>query len=129
MASNKNQVVGIIGVEHWEQETKHQLRVIKNKMGRNLMLVGDFLLAKMLVRTPIEFGPLRESGVVHRPTMQGLDQTMQISFGNEQVYYAVIVHERLDLNHKAPTQAKFMESVLQEEQSTITTIIGAGVKL
>ncbi len=127
MANNK--VVGILGVQHYEQESKKQLRTIKNKMGRNMMLLGDFLLAKMLVKTPIEFGPLRESGVVHRPIMKGLDQTMQITFGNEKVDYAVHVHERLDLKHAAPTQAKFMESVIQEEEANVIAILGAGVKL
>ncbi len=118
--------VFFVGFVEFETNSKSEVKRTRNRLVDNMNLMGDFLLAKMMVRTPYEFGELRRSGVVHPTEIKGNQLEMVISFGNEKVDYAVYVHERLDLQHASPTQAKFMESVIQEEESAMISILGRG---
>lgn len=60
-------------------------------------------------------GSLRDSGMVHEPEMVGKRIYVNMTFGNDEVDYAVYVHEDLEAEH-AIGQAKFMESVLNESR-------------
>lgn len=78
------------------------------------------LLPKMQDRTPVKFGILRASGFVEKPTRRGRTIVVYISFGGPAAPYAWIVHEDLDAHHNVG-QAKFAESVLNEEENNIPT--------
>jgi len=71
---------------------------------------ATMVVAKNL--TPWQFGALRDSGKVEEPkeTREGVD--VQLTFGGPSAPYALYVHERVDVFHKAPTQAKFLETAM-----------------
>lgn len=64
-------------------------------------------------RTPVDTGKLRASGLVHEPERKGRNISVELTFGNEEVDYAVPVHENLDAFHEVG-QAKYLESTLKE---------------
>lgn len=78
-------------------------------------------------RTPVDTGTLRGSGYVDLPQDQGDRITQTFGFGGAASDYALIVHERLDVNH--PTgQAKFLESVVLERERELSEIVKREIK-
>ena len=67
--------------------------------------------------TPVEFGPLRASGFVDLPVSAGERIYVLLGFGGASAPYAIYVHERMDLRHKPPTQAKYLEQPFRQAQS------------
>ena len=91
------------------------LKKIEGKLPRN---VGRALYEEALIeqkesmaRTPVEFGTLRNSHETSFPSYKGDEVSVEIKVGGPAAPYAVAVHERLDVHHKAG-QAKFLESTL-----------------
>src|SRR5690242_969348 len=80
---------------------------------------GLYLLNKTLPLTPIDTGGLRASGFVEK---NGTGFKTQVTVGFTQPY-ATFVHERMDLHHAAPTQAKFLESASARYRDQIARII------
>jgi len=70
-------------------------------------------MKEMKARTPKDTGDLEESGEVDDPEMKNGEIRVPMHFGNDEVDYAVYVHEDLDAYHRTG-QAKYMESVLNE---------------
>lgn len=70
---------------------------------------GEAIMAAAKPITPIEFGALRSTGHVEPPRREGSRIEVVIGFGGASAPYALIVHERMDLRHRAPTQAKYLE--------------------
>lgn len=66
-----------------------------------------FELSQSLV--PKDTWALHDSGSVQL-RFRGPLATADISYGSSEVDYALVVHERLDLRHDPPTQAKYLES-------------------
>lgn len=61
------------------------------------------------VLVPVDTGRLKASGFIQtRRTSRGVSGVVGYAPGSNPPY-AAIVHERLDLNHESPTQAKFLE--------------------
>lgn len=121
-------VCQVLGVEHMRQESEKALRASRDKMRPALTRAGEYLLQKTLPRVPIEFGDLRASGVVSRPFSVGQEHLVNVTFGNDDVNYAGYVHERLDVYHEPPTQAKFLEYTTQVESENLLAIIATGMK-
>lgn len=64
---------------------------------------------------PVKTGRLKRSGFLElRSGSRGPVVTMGYGKNNDPPYTA-IVHERLDLWHKPPTRAKFLQSALEED--------------
>lgn len=82
------------------------------KLGSALYQEAQVILKETLPITPIQYGNLRTSGHVDPPATTGATTTVVIGFGGAAAPYALYVHERLDLAHKPPTQAKFLETVV-----------------
>jgi hypothetical protein len=63
---------------------------------------------------PVDTGDLKRSGFLEvRPRKSGVDAA--IGYGRfGQPSYAAMVHERLDFRHAPPTQAKFLETAINE---------------
>ena len=79
---------------------------------------------------PIKTGALRESGTLR--VNKGLKQPRaEISYGGKDIFYAAIVHERTDLNHKSPTRAKFLQSAMEEDageyRGRVVALINGGL--
>lgn len=84
--------------------------------------LGDILHDEMeaiMVRAtelcPVDTGTLRDSAKVSPPMRQGAQAVaVEGSFGGNAREYAAYVHERLDVYHEPPTQAKFLETAAIE---------------
>lgn len=78
---------------------------------------------------PVKTGALKASGQIvksSQPFDNGLyDSTVQ--YGNEQVAYAVYVHEDLTKHHLAPTQAKFLEIPLSRNRPRIIELMKTNI--
>jgi hypothetical protein len=78
---------------------------------------------------PVATGALRDSGRVTKKPIgaSGFPETA-VEYGNENVTYAVYVHENLEVEHKAPTQAKYLEVPLLKNRDHLKTIVAARLK-
>jgi hypothetical protein len=70
--------------------------------------------------TPYFAGALRASGKVEKPKRDANVVSIDITFGGAAAPYALWVHERVDLHHQPPTQAKFLESAALERAPQYT---------
>ena len=62
---------------------------------------------------PVDQGPLRQSGHVDDPVIQGDEVSVTLGYGNSAVEYAVYVHEDLNAFHPGGGQAKYLEKPLK----------------
>ena len=88
------------GVEGYAPGSK-----VKNKRGY-LVKISRAIYIKSLYYCPIDTGKLKASAAFLDNSDYGF---CKISYGNNNVGYAIYVHELLDREHIAPTQAKFLE--------------------
>lgn len=56
-------------------------------------------------------------------TGAGLNTVVQVTYGSEEAYYALWVHEDLDKYHEPPTQAKWLERAVRETRGTCKSIV------
>jgi len=74
---------------------------------------------------PVDTGKLKESGWISVSSRKS-DGAIRgvVSYGRMgKPFYAVYVHERLDLYHKPPTQAKFLQRALEERINRVAVRI------
>lgn len=111
----------------------------KPEMGRAEYAEASIEMTEMKQRTPVWNpkrklppghvpGSLRASGTVHEPETRGDKVSVDLSFGNAEVDYAVVVHEDLEAEH-ATGQAKYMESVLNESAPYMGRRLAARISL
>lgn len=118
----------IRGIPEVEEQMVKDLEQRWDKVTKGAREEGTRILERVVARTPIKTGALRKSGrlIIDKRDSGGRFATsrhaasMQLawSFGNSKVDYAIPVHEILYATHKIG-QAKFLESVLNEEESSI----------
>lgn len=82
-------------------------------------------------RTPVDYGTLRDSGVVSQPKIKGVNQhvdniSVEIGFGGAAAHYAIYVHEDLDAKHEVG-QAKFLSSAMDEASGKFVEVVSANV--
>lgn len=77
------------------------------------------------VYCPIDTGALRGTALVTAELRELPLASADIRFGDG-IDYAVFVHERLDLFHQPPTQAKFLQRAVDELSPQMTVRIGEG---
>lgn len=58
---------------------------------------------------PIDFGNLRDTGIVGQPEERGSHIVVELGYGGPSASYAIHVHENLEAQHRPPTQAKYLE--------------------
>jgi hypothetical protein len=75
-------------------------------------------------RTPVEFGALKRSHVVHEPVISGDEITVMITVGGVAAPYALDVHEDLEAFHD-DGEAKFLESTIRESAGHMASRIAA----
>lgn len=70
------------------------------------------------VLVPKKTGALKNSGFIEVRTDLKVNPRGEVGYGRGGVpHYAAIVHENLDAQHAAPTQAKYLEQAVDEELS------------
>ena len=119
----------VFTIEQFPDDTELQqfVRSTRDKIRQNMLKEGTRLMGLMRARTPYRNGSLKNSGLVQGPDDEGNDIIVVLSFGNDQVNYAIPVHERINLRHRHG-RAKFMESVVQEEAGNIAPNITEGIR-
>lgn len=75
---------------------------------------------------PVETGALRSSGFVEPPKVSGTTVVVRLGYGGAAKEYALIVHERLGVNHPVG-QAKYLETPVLERLPGMATRIRARV--
>jgi hypothetical protein len=69
--------------------------------------------------TPVKTGALRASSYLE-VTDRGQTPRVELGFGKGgQPEYAVYVHEMVEIPHKPPTRAKFLQSAVLEDQANV----------
>ena len=81
------------------------------------------------VYTPIDTGDLRNSSKVEMIERAPPRAVMEITFGDADTPYAALVHERLDLRHASPTQAKYLQRAVDELLPQMTELVGRGATI
>lgn len=97
------------GMEALDALPQAGLEAVVPALSQTLYREAEAVMAESKRIVPVETGALRASGQVQPPEVEGTRVSVRMGYGNAAVPYAVYVHERLDLKHKPPTQAKFLE--------------------
>jgi len=80
-------------------------------------LEPTFQLSQVYV--PVKTGKLKASGYLRKVGI-GKNARAAIGYGlHNSPHYALIVHERTDIPHRDPTQAKFLERAIDEDSQNI----------
>ncbi len=115
-----------------------ELAKIEMGVNRGIEIAALKLAGRSLELTPRDTGALRASLFIEgisfkanttKPT--GIDPLMIVGYDrNNEAPHAVFVHERLDLRHDPPTQAKFLTTAFNELQPLLIAILkkNAGIK-
>lgn len=83
---------------------------------------------KSQLYTPVDTGALQESGYLEI-IGHGKNAIVQIGYGKGgRPDYTVYVHEAVDIPHRAPGRAKFLQSAVMEDLGQIYANLGLGYK-
>jgi hypothetical protein len=105
----------LTGLAEMQAKLKQAAEGVRVQMKSALAAEAERLLAEAQARVPVKTGALRDSGHVEMRDDGAGHLTATIAFGNEQVDYAVEVHENLEARHTDGGQSKYLESVINEE--------------
>jgi hypothetical protein len=83
------------------------------------------VVANAQVLAPVETGALKASGRAEPPVVSGDDVEQVVGFNTP---YAWFVHERLDLRHAEPTQAKYLETAMRNMTPKLAPFVAQKVK-
>jgi len=72
---------------------------------------GQRIMNESVQICPVDTGRLRSSRYVRAPKTHGNETTVEMGYDTD---YAIFVHENLEAFHKAPTQAKFLETPIRQ---------------
>lgn len=70
---------------------------------------------KSQVYVPKKTGALMASGQLNVFPAEGDITEAEIIYGDEEAWYAALIHEAVWLNHAAPTRAKYLQNAMEEE--------------
>lgn len=70
---------------------------------------------KSQVYVPKKTGALMASGQLNVFPAEGDTVTGEITYGDDEAWYAALIHESVWLNHAAPTRAKYLQNAMEEE--------------
>jgi len=104
------------------------LRSVKNALPAAAEMAMQPIFDESQRLVPVLTGELKESGFLE---VSGELGTVRVSIGyarGGKPDYAVFVHEMVDLKHKAPTQAKFLQQPLEEQIDEIAPRMAAAMK-
>lgn len=114
------------------KEMSDRLKVLANRfpdaIDQALYIETQGMLKEVIKRTPVDKGSLRASEHVEGPTRQGKTTYTKIVAGGPSAPYAIYVHENLTAHHTVG-QAKFIESVILENVSSLGSRLAKRLKL
>jgi hypothetical protein len=97
-------------------------------LGRALFKEGNEIMKESKEIVPIDKGVLKASGHVQTPVIAGKDVSVTLGYGGAAAPYAIFVHERMNVRHKPPTRAKFLEEPLNRRRSGMLRRLGDDVE-
>lgn len=103
-------------------------RGARQAVERALAREGEAIMAEAKVLCPVDTGALRSTGRVWRAEWFGNTAIVMLTFGGYGVNYTEPVHERLDVRHTPPTQAKFLEAPMNGSRFGFMSRIEADVQ-
>ena len=80
---------------------------------------------KSQVYVPKKTGALMDSGELNVYPLAGDVASAEIVYGNEEAWYAALIHEAVWLNHAAPTRAKYLQNAMEEEFDAFLSSVAA----
>lgn len=89
-----------------------------------LVRAGLYVQRESQKIVPVDTGALRNSAYTRK---KGSGKKTEVSVGYTQSY-AIYVHERTELRHRAPTRAKYLSSVLVDHRGVIMRIISKTIE-
>ena len=104
---------------------KAKLRAsMRGQVGKAINGVMREVFAETQELVPVDTGALLASGVFTPADESGATEPLAtISYGNEDVDYALIVHEDLEAVHAPPTQAKYVETPVAQNSDRLQEAI------
>lgn len=118
----------ISGIIEMETHLQFLIRNYRERVADALYEEAVRILELAKRRVPILTGALRDTGAVSQPIITRNEVYVLISFGDEIVKYAIPVHERIYAKH-ITGQSKYLESVMQEEESRVLSNIARKLQL
>lgn len=95
-----------------------KLSATPQQISKALIEVADIYMERIYAESqtlvPVDTGALQESGKFTPAQLVGGVVEADITYGNEMVDYAVVVHEDLQTYHEPPTGAKYLENPAAE---------------
>lgn len=126
----------IYGLAEMHRNTMSIFRDLNEAAGSALEEVASRYMDQMLALTPLDTGALRASAQVHPLTNSMVTEfgnlvnqkEIILSFGDDKVDYAIIVHENLTNKHPIGKN-KFMERTIQSRTYHYENDIGRKIRL
>lgn len=97
------------GIEQVQRRLQHVADTTARSLAAALTVEAEAIMGKSKEIVPVDTGALRSTGHVQPPETAGAQVTVEMGYGGPAAPYAVFVHERVELRHNPPTQAKFLE--------------------
>lgn len=122
----------VLGELEFNKRILNLIRALPDELERAAIAEFSEVLELAKDRTPVEFGNLKDSGVIVGLKTQGSnDVGAQISFGGTEPSseYAIFVHEDLNANHPRGGQAKFLESAVLDKMDGMASRVANRIKL
>lgn len=101
---------------------------IKKTIAEALDKCADVLLAASQKLVPVDTEALKKSGRKQTEGV-GMGAHSTVTYGGPEAPYAFVVHERLDVWHEPPTQARYLADAVPKVRGTMTSIIRRQVKV
>ena len=121
----------IVKVEGFNtDEILKRFKKIPDQMGKRveegLLAASNYLLRKSKQQVPIDTSNLKASGRVDPvKRKKGYVSAYAVHYT---AAYAIFVHERLELKHRPPTKAKFLEDPAKNERGNMLRIMENRIK-
>jgi hypothetical protein len=100
--------------------SERQMEILRQEMH----LAGLLIQRESQIICPVDTGALRNSARTTTVLKKGQYETT-VTYSTT---YAIFVHERLDLAHRPPTQAKFLETAYLQNKDAVVARIALKLK-
>jgi hypothetical protein len=87
-------------------------------LGRAMMTQAQIILNASKAIVPYRDGPLRDSGMVEGPKVDGSGVEVEISYGGAAQAYAAVQHWDESLNHPNGKQALYLKKPIDAQRET-----------
>lgn len=115
--------IRITGIDRVIKANGKATKKIKRLVDDALVKCAEVLLAESQKLVPVDTEALKKSGKVVKNDKKGLAASATVEYGGPEAPYAFIVHERLEIYHAPPTQARYLADAIHKVRGVMTNII------